>query len=110
MSDLCDALGAVCVIDLHVDNVKNSTKLPPEYFADLVEYMHGDASTEWGKVRIADGHPEPYKVTYFELGNEMYNPNFAKQVVWVWSCVLVCVVVCVFACISLSACLCLRVC
>ena len=29
----------------------------------------GDATTPWGKTRIADGHPEPYKIRYIELGN-----------------------------------------
>ena len=39
-------------------------------FANLVEYCHGDATTEFGRKRIADGHPEPYGVRFFELGNE----------------------------------------
>ena len=90
MADFCDALGAVCVIDVHIDSVKNSTKFPPEYFADLVEYMHGDSSTEWGRVRIADGHPKPYNVTHFELGNEQYNYDFAEQVAYACLCVCVC--------------------
>ena len=31
--------------------------------ADLVEYCWGDAySTTWGKIRTADGHPEPYRL------------------------------------------------
>ena len=68
MADFCQALGAVCVIDLHIDSEKNSLKFPPAYFADLVEYMHGDEHTEWGRLRIADGHPTPYNVTIFELG------------------------------------------
>ena len=59
---------------------KDSKTLPPEYFADLVEYMHGDAGLEWVRVRIANGHPAPYNVTHFELGNEQYNPDFGPQV------------------------------
>ena len=51
-----------------------------EYLAELVEYMYGDASSTWGKQRIADGHPNTYNVTHFELGNEGYNPGFAEQV------------------------------
>ena len=27
-----------------------------------------------------DSHPDPYNVTYFELGNEQSNPNFVAQV------------------------------
>ena len=33
-----------------------------------------------GSKRIADGHPEQYRVKYFELGNEQYNPNYVDQV------------------------------
>ena len=36
---------------------------------DLIEYAWGDASTTWGRQRIADGHERPYKVRYIELGN-----------------------------------------
>ena len=38
--------------------------------ADLIEYAYGDSTTTWGKTRIADGHPDPYKFRYIELGNE----------------------------------------
>ena len=39
--------------------------------ADWVEYVNGAANSTWGRVRAARGHPEPYNVTYFYLGNEM---------------------------------------
>jgi len=45
-----------------------------------VEYCWGNATTNWGAQRIADGHPEPFNVTTFELGNEQYNSNFVDQV------------------------------
>ncbi len=35
-----------------------------------IEYTSGDQSTTWGKRRAADGHPEPFKLTYVEIGNE----------------------------------------
>ena len=31
-------------------------------------------------MRVADGHPEPYRVRYFELGNEQKNSLFVDQV------------------------------
>lgn len=49
-------------------------------WADLIEYCWGDASTQWGKIRHDDGHPDPYRVRIFELGNEEENPNFLYQV------------------------------
>ena len=33
-----------------------------------------------GQKRLADGHPEKYRVKYFELGNEQYNENYVEQV------------------------------
>lgn len=47
--------------------------------ADLVEYCFGDATTGWGRQRIADGHPHAYNISAFELGNEQYNPDFVAQ-------------------------------
>lgn len=44
----------------------------PRSGAELVEYVNGAADTEWGAVRAANGHAEPYKVHYWNVGNEMY--------------------------------------
>jgi alpha-N-arabinofuranosidase len=35
-----------------------------------IEYVTGDATTKWGARRVKDGHPEPFKLTYVEVGNE----------------------------------------
>lgn len=37
---------------------------------DEIEYVIGDTSTTWGARRAADGHPEPFPLTYVEIGNE----------------------------------------
>ncbi len=42
----------------------------PEDAADLVEYLNGSATSEWGKRRAANGHPEPYAIRTIEIGNE----------------------------------------
>jgi len=44
----------------------------PRSGAELVEYVNGAPSTKWGAIRAANGHPEPYKVRYWNVGNEMY--------------------------------------
>merc|ERR1719498_1482636 len=49
--------------------------------SDLLEYLYGNESTVYGRQRVEDGHEEPYKVKYFELGNEEYNAQFVEQVV-----------------------------
>eukprot|EP01047_Picozoa_sp_COSAG01_P072235 COSAG01_NODE_11433_length_1936_cov_1.706042_2_plen_80_part_00 len=37
--------------------------------ADLVEYCWGDPyTTRWGRLRAQDGHAEPYRLNYIELG------------------------------------------
>ncbi len=40
--------------------------------AELVEYVNGVPSTKWGAMRAANGRAEPYKVHYWNVGNEMY--------------------------------------
>lgn len=40
--------------------------------ADLVEYVNGAATTTMGKLRAANGHPAPYNVKWWGIGNEMY--------------------------------------
>ncbi|HEX3989350.1 MAG TPA: alpha-L-arabinofuranosidase C-terminal domain-containing protein [Verrucomicrobiae bacterium] len=48
----------------------------PQSAHDLVEYCNGAANTEWGGKRAANGHPAPYHVQYWEVGNEI-NSNDA---------------------------------
>jgi alpha-L-arabinofuranosidase len=40
--------------------------------AELVEYVNGSAATPMGKLRAANGHPAPYNVKWWGIGNEMY--------------------------------------
>jgi alpha-N-arabinofuranosidase len=37
---------------------------------DEIEYATGDTHTKWGTQRAKDGHPEPFKLQYIEIGNE----------------------------------------
>ncbi len=39
---------------------------------DAIEYANGDASTKYGAMRIAAGHPEPFNLRLIEIGNENY--------------------------------------
>lgn len=43
-----------------------------ESAAELVQYLNGAATTPMGKLRAQNGHPEPYGVKWFAVGNEMY--------------------------------------
>jgi len=37
---------------------------------DEIEYVTGGTDTKWGAVRAQNGHPEPFALTYVEVGNE----------------------------------------
>jgi len=37
---------------------------------DEIEYVTGGTDTKWGAIRAQNGHPEPFKLTYVEIGNE----------------------------------------
>jgi alpha-N-arabinofuranosidase len=53
---------------------------------DEIEYLTGDIQTTyWGAQRASDGHPEPFHLTYVEIGNEdqfdqtrTYNARFGQ--------------------------------
>ncbi len=57
---------------LEGDHIDAGPLLKPyvEDALEEIEYVMGDASTYWGAKRVADGHPEPFKLTYIEIGNE----------------------------------------
>jgi alpha-N-arabinofuranosidase len=37
---------------------------------DEIEFVTGGTETKWGAMRAKGGHPEPFKLTYVEIGNE----------------------------------------
>src|SRR5208337_1984360 len=44
--------------------------------AEYVQYANGDTSTPMGKQRAANGHPEPYRVKFWGIGNEMWGISY----------------------------------
>ena len=40
--------------------------------AEEVEYLNGAATSGWGAKRAANGHPEPYRVKWWNIGNEPF--------------------------------------
>jgi len=59
----CEAAGFEYIPAFNLDET-------PQDIGDFIRYVKGPAESEWGKRRAADGHPEPYKLRYVELGNE----------------------------------------
>ena len=62
---ICDYVGAEMEITarLTFSNAQDA--------ADLVEYCNGDVSTPYGALRAQRGHPEPYNVRTWYVGNEV---------------------------------------
>jgi alpha-N-arabinofuranosidase len=42
--------------------------------AEQVEYCNGSVNTRMGEMRAENGHPEPFNIRYWTIGNEMYGP------------------------------------
>ena len=48
---------------------------------DSIEFARGSASSTWGSVRAAMGHPEPFELKYVAIGNEdCGKPNYRGSV------------------------------
>ena len=47
---------------------------------DLVEYCNAPPDSAWGKVRARNGHPEPYRVKYWELNHVLHEMTTAEYV------------------------------
>jgi hypothetical protein len=61
--NFCEAAGFEYIPTFHMGET-------PADLVDFIEYARGSANTEWGRMRVRDGHPEPYKLKYLQLGNE----------------------------------------
>lgn len=61
---LCREIGAEPYITI------NPAWNTPEESRQWVEYCNGDLSTEYGRLRAERGHPTPYNVSFWSLGNE----------------------------------------
>ena len=60
---------------LHIDNgarIITGDALKPhvQEALDEIEYITGNTSTVWGARRAKDGHPQPFKLRFVEVGNE----------------------------------------
>ena len=64
----CRNIGAEPTITVNVEG-RGATV---EEAAAWVEYCNGAPSTKYGAMRAANGHPAPYNVRYWEIGNEIW--------------------------------------
>jgi alpha-N-arabinofuranosidase len=70
-------IGAEPLVGVFAGYVLNRDYLTGEFLEpfikdalDEIEYITGATGTKWGAQRAKDGHPEPFKLTYVEIGNE----------------------------------------
>jgi alpha-N-arabinofuranosidase len=70
----CRAVGCEPIVCI---NGGNGT---PEEAARWVQYCNGSAKTPMGRLRAANGHPKPYNVTRWEVGNELWGRR--GQIYW----------------------------
>jgi alpha-L-arabinofuranosidase len=80
--NLCEAMGLMGVPAFNMDE-------SPADMADFIEYVNGPAESEWGKRRVADGHPAPYGLKHVQLGNEeavdeAYRRRFEPMAEAIW--------------------------
>jgi len=73
---LCRKLGSEPLIVLPAPGVSPEQL---QYAMDWVHYLNDPPTTEWGKVRASNGHPEPYGVRYFQIDNEPMNNGFTPD-------------------------------
>jgi hypothetical protein len=81
--NLTEAMGVVGIPTVSIDE-------SPEDMADFIDYVNGPTSTPWGQRRADDGHPEPYRLKYLELGNEervdaTYFEKFERLAIKLWA-------------------------
>ena len=74
----CEDLNIEPLLAVHAGYALNGTYVNPgpdlepyvQDALDEIEFVTGDQNTKWGKVRAQLGHPQPFKLTYVEIGNE----------------------------------------
>jgi hypothetical protein len=81
--NFCEAAGFLAVPDLNADET-------PQDMGDFIEYANGAEDSQWGRKRVADGHPKPYRLKHIEIGNEesindIYYEKFRRIAEAIWA-------------------------
>ena len=74
MVQFCRAVGAEPLICVRFN------QRAPRDAAEEVEYFNGSVDTPMGALRAKNGHPQPYAVKYWQVGNEIQSAEYdARQ-------------------------------
>jgi alpha-N-arabinofuranosidase len=69
----CRLVGAEPLICLRV------TKKGPQDAAEQVQYFNGAVDTPQGRLRAENGHPEPYGIKFWQIGNERAGGEYESR-------------------------------
>jgi alpha-N-arabinofuranosidase len=57
----------------------DETPASVEYAMNWVHYVNDPPDTTWGRMRVRNGHPDPYRVRYFQIDNEPMNNGVTPE-------------------------------
>lgn len=81
---LCRKVGAEPLIVVNIGTPQwNSDAGTYDFLRDAldwIQYCNGQADSKWGKIRAANGHPEPYNVKYWEIDNETWGMGIENYI------------------------------
>lgn len=82
---LCEALGAepILVINCGMSHKEVAPlEKMDEWIEDAlsaIEYAVGPTNTKWGSMRAKNGHPQPFKLRFVEIGNENWGEAYEER-------------------------------
>ncbi len=70
----CEASGFTPAFAVNIEET-------PQDMSDMIEYLNGSVTSQWGKKRADNGHPKPYGIKYIGIGNEevLFNGDRADE-------------------------------
>lgn len=82
---MCEALGAEPVLVVNC-GMSHKEVAPVERMSEwiddalaAIEYAIGPTTSKWGALRAKNGHPEPFKLRFVEIGNENSGPAYEER-------------------------------
>lgn len=73
------SVGLSCQYESHEQVPLDSLQPYIDDALDLIEFANGSATSAWGKVRAAMGHPEPFGLEFIGIGNEQWGREYVER-------------------------------
>lgn len=68
----------IIVVRVGYDRPESEYEALLQNACDWVAYCNEPVTGQWGRLRAANGHPEPYNVKYWEIDNEMWEMGIER--------------------------------